>query len=61
MLEAEKTEGELAASPPYQQLKRRMAATRREAESSLTELAAVESAFTSIDRSTTWDGQHAGT
>ena len=60
VLEATKTDSELAASASYRQLKDRVTATRREAESSLSELAAVESAFSSIDRSTTWNGQHAG-
>jgi len=60
VLDAEKPTSELAASTRYQELIQRVAATRREAESSLTDLAAVESAFNAIDRSTTWDGQHAG-
>jgi len=55
VLEAAKTDRELAASTPYQQLRRRVTTTRHEAESSLAELAAVESAFSSIDRSTTWN------
>ena len=61
VLDAEKPDSELAASERYQALTRRVAAMRQEAESALTELTVVESAFTAIDRSTTWDGRHVGT
>ena len=60
VLEATKPDSELAVSARYQELTQQVAATRQEAESSVTELAAVESAFSAIDRSTTWDSRQAG-
>jgi len=57
LLEAEHTEPALAKSTAYKQLKREAAAIRTEATSLVDEIEAFESAFNSIDRSTTWDGQ----
>lgn len=57
LLEAEHAETALANSTAYQQLKRETAAIRTTAASLADEFDAFESAFDSIDRSTTWDGQ----
>jgi len=57
LLEAEYPETVLEQSTEYQRLTREVRAIRTNAASSVDEVDEIESAFTDIDRSTTWDGR----